>query len=433
MEKENIFKKHKFFKKHKKLKIALIAISVFNVILVTYYTLFLSAGGGYSRDQISISFYLEQIVSLYAVELTLTIVVLPFILLVIEYFTMVSGKVKRSTYVYDLLCLIFGPVINVNVLIFCGVQFESDWYVQLYNNQMHTPIFTESVPSLIAIGAVGVLGYLIVTFVPLKKMPPLALVIGMAAMYLGAFFHIVCLVQTSFADSNLGFGLLYLISSTLSILFLTIRTVRYKINEWYEIEHQTGKIDKIPVLGWCNMMLYKAERWPIAAFLLMWPLLGIVIGILVLFGQEPDAVIKAFTETSDWAFSEKIAPQNLTRDEHYLCTVASGGHETIVKPIRMGVRHGHEVIVNRQLCIANAFEQILEEKTPRFHKAVRGFYDKYGFPVAKLIKSKYIADAIYLLMKPLEWAFLVVIYLVDVNPENRIAIQYTGKGVKDFF
>ena len=28
----------------------------------------------------------------------------------------------------------------------------------------------------------------------------------------------------------------------------------------------------------------------------------------------------------------------------------------------MGVRHGHPVVVNRQLCIANAFEQVLEEK-----------------------------------------------------------------------
>ena len=112
------------------------------------------------------------------------------------------------------------------------------------------------------------------------------------------------------------------------------------------------------------------------------------------------------------------------QDEHYLCTVAAGGHRKVVKPIRMGLRHGHKVIVNRQLCIANAFEQILEEKTPRFHKLVRGFYDKYGFPIARFIKSRWIADFIYIIMKPLELIFLVVLYLVDVNPENRIAVQY---------
>ena len=156
----------------------------------------------------------------------------------------------------------------------------------------------------------------------------------------------------------------------------------------------------------------------------MVPLLGIIIAILTLFGQAPDAMIKAFTETANYTFSTKIPPQNLTYDEHYLCTVAAGGHKKIVKPIRMGKRHGHDVVVNRQLLIANAFEQVLEEKTPRFHRALRDFYDKYGFPVARLIKTKTIADLIWFLMKPLELVFLIVIYLVDAHPEDRIASQY---------
>ena len=28
------------------------------------------------------------------------------------------------------------------------------------------------------------------------------------------------------------------------------------------------------------------------------------------------------------------------------------------------------------------------------------------------------------MMKPLEWLFLAVLYLVDEKPENRIAVQY---------
>ena len=113
-------------------------------------------------------------------------------------------------------------------------------------------------------------------------------------------------------------------------------------------------------------------------------------------------------------------------DEHYLCTVAAGGHRRVVKPLRLGIRHGHRVIVNRQLCVANAFEQVLEERTPRFHRAVRNFYDRYGFPIARLIHSKYIADLVYFIMKPLEWVFLLVLYLTCTDPENRIAVQYTG-------
>lgn len=114
-----------------------------------------------------------------------------------------------------------------------------------------------------------------------------------------------------------------------------------------------------------------------------------------MFGQEPDSVIKAFTETADWNLSIKILAQNL-------CTVAVGGHKEIVKPIRLGRRGKKYIVVNRQLCIANAFEQIIEEKTPRFHYVVRSFYDKYGYPVAKHINSKYAADFVYFLMKPLE-------------------------------
>jgi len=176
------------------------------------------------------------------------------------------------------------------------------------------------------------------------------------------------------------------------------------------------------------MSLKKAENWPIYAFLFMVPLFGIVLVILILFGQEPDAVIKAWTETTEWTLSQQVGPQNLYYDEHYLCTVAAGGHRKVVKPVRKGIRHGHEVIVNRQLMIANAFENVLEEKTPRFHRALRDFYDKYGFPIADYIRTNKVAcDITYFVMKPLEWVFLIVLYLVDVNPENRIAVQYLPK------
>ena len=79
------------------------------------------------------------------------------------------------------------------------------------------------------------------------------------------------------------------------------------------------------------------------------------------------------------------------------------------------------------MCIANAFEQILEERVPRIHKHIRHFYDTYGFPIAKAIHSPWIADLIYFIMKTLEWIFLIVIYCCDVKPENRIAVQYLPK------
>lgn len=38
--------------------------------------------------------------------------------------------------------------------------------------------------------------------------------------------------------------------------------------------------------------------------------------------------------------------------------------------------------------------------------------------------QKLIADFVYILMKPLEWFFIVILYTFEQNPENRIAKQY---------
>ena len=64
--------------------------------------------------------------------------------------------------------------------------------------------------------------------------------------------------------------------------------------------------------------------------------------------------------------------------------------------------------------------------------AAGGFIDRYGYPFAKHIKKKWAMDLIYYLMKPLEWLFLLVLYLVDRKPENRIAMQYIKPIPEDF-
>ena len=72
-------------------------------------------------------------------------------------------------------------------------------------------------------------------------------------------------------------------------LCITARTVMAKVKEWNELK---GNME-----GRCNQFLSDARYWPVAAFLLMWPLLGILIGFLILFGQKPDAIIKAWTDS----------------------------------------------------------------------------------------------------------------------------------------
>lgn len=361
----------------------------------------------------------------------------PLVLTVAEVILLVKGrkdcKLHRRGCAFDVAGLVLGVSYSLLYLsVFKEVRFESDWPVQLVNAQTHTPVCTESLLTVAVVALVAVAGYLLVNGISLKKMPPLALVLGLAAMYAGTAESVVWGIQV-FQANGLDALLLLL---PLNCLLLTARTVSHKMWEWERmLEEAPDRRERYQegggVIRACNRFLSRSGRWPLAAFLLTWPLLGVVVGGLILFGQRPDAVIRAFTETSDWNLSRRVAPQNVHLDAHYLCTVAAGGHERIVKPRRLGVRHGHQVIVNRQLCVANAFEQLLEERTPRLHRSVRRFYDTCGFPVARLIRSRCAADVVYVIMKPLEWVFLAVLYLTDADPENRIAIQYTGKSLKD--
>lgn len=168
-----------------------------------------------------------------------------------------------------------------------------------------------------------------------------------------------------------------------------------------------------------------------AAFAVALPLLGLTYAALVLLGQGPHALIRAFTDTSDWTLSQQTSPPNVYYDEHYLFTLAAGGHHKLAKPLRSGIRHGRRKVVNRQLLVANALEQVICGRLPHTHRVIRGFYDHYGFDLAKRIRTKWAADIVWILMKPLEWVFRTVIYLCVRHPEDLIAMQYTGIHYRD--
>ena len=347
---------------------------------------------------------------------------------VILLFYEAKNRLLESGIYFDQIVIWYGFILEGLYIVAVKDATGYDWSEVLTNSETHTPIFTGAGLTICVLCFIGLIGYYYLRICSLKKIPPLLAVFSISAMYIWLVVIVVFTVQV-FGSSGIvdRYSDLYLLIYPFCIACIIVRTILCKVREWNELEMEREKIQNNVTLNFLDKILSNSKLWPIYALILILPLLGIIIGILLLFGQAPDSVIKAWTETADWTLSLKEAPQNIYYDEHYLCTVAAGGHRKVVKPIRKGIRHGHEVIVNRQLCIANAFEQILEEKTPRFHKLVRGVYDRYGFPVARLIKSKWIADIIYIMMKPLEWIFLAVIYMSDVHPENRIATQYIGK------
>ena len=168
-------------------------------------------------------------------------------------------------------------------------------------------------------------------------------------------------------------------------------------------------------------------KFPIL-LLLCAPIMGIVSGLLLLFGQKPDSIIQAFTDTYKHGFSKwDHQCDNVDCGGHFLCSVAAQGHPRLVQPKRLGVRGGRPIICNRQLLVANAFEELVEQKFPCLHYSIRRNYNRIGDVIHRhyhIFNNKLVADAVYLLMKPLEWFFLFSLYTFDKKPENRIAVQY---------
>lgn len=322
---------------------------------------------------------------------------------------------RRRSQRMEIVSILFGGLCFWLTTGLDNTIWDADWWVQLFNAELHAPVATWTYPTLITVTSIGIIGYLVLYIARRRPLPPLMSALGLGGMYLGAA---VCLILLLQLIKHSLLPCVYLVN--LILIFLkVVKELVLQYNEPQSIE-KAG-------LKWFSQLLHNGKRLPLLGLLIAIPLLGIVVGVLTLFGQAPDSFIQAWTQTSDWTFSQQIAPANLPMDMHYLCTVAAGGHRRLVKPLRIGKRHGHLVLVNRQLAVANAFEELLQERMPRFHRVVRGAYDRYGYPIAKHIRSPWVADAVWLIMKPAEWFFVGVLYLFDLKPENRIAVQYPHK------
>jgi hypothetical protein len=158
------------------------------------------------------------------------------------------------------------------------------------------------------------------------------------------------------------------------------------------------------------------------------PLLVVLAGILLLFGQKPDSMIRAFTDTYKQGLSQlDYQCEGVVCGGHFLCTIAARGHAPLVRPVRPGIRGGKKIVCNRQLLVSNAFEELLEKKWPSLHRPVRRLYNRIGRQIHRhygWFDNKWVSDTVYILMKPLEWFFLLLLYTFDSRPENRIAQQY---------
>ena len=352
--------------------------------------------------------------------------VVPLILTLLNIINLFKKKKIKENLV-DILTFSLGIILTV-LLYFMYAFKDYNQSLRLGGGEIevHSPIASWSMPTVLAIFLLGIISYSLIRIRKLK-LPPLVIVGAMSGIFICSIYMIIFIIQLSNNMKEQVFrGVPYLIIFPINYILCSIRA-EIEIMKRYKEKNIKAKEYNSKFLNKCSNLLYDIDNWPIIAIILSIPLVVILICILVLFGQRPDEAIKAFLETSDWTLSTKISPPPVTYDAHYLCTVSLRGHKNIVKPIRMGIRRGEKIVVNRQLCVANAFEDLIQERTPKFHHFVRHIYDKYGYPLSKHINTAVQADITYIIMKPLEWLFLLVLYMLDEKPENRIATQYIGK------
>lgn len=251
--------------------------------------------------------------------------------------------------------------------------------------------------------------------------PPVVEIIVNSFLVIGIILNIFIAIQTN--------ELFLAVAGNVPVVLLGI-LVLIK-NQKIFIEYATAKNfepkNRFESFAWKVLHFRPIIKYPIILICCL-PIAVVIIAILLLVGQKPDSIIRVFTDTYHQGLSQwDYKCNNVDCGGHYLCSVAANGHKKVVKPKRIGIRNGNYIICNRQLLVSNAFEELLEERTPFLHKIIRKEYNKVGNFIHrfyKIFNNKYLSDSIYYLMKPPEWFFLLILYTFDRNPENRISKQY---------
>jgi hypothetical protein len=294
-------------------------------------------------------------------------------------------------------------------------------------DQGYTPFSSLHLPTLLVFFSLF-LGSALLVWIKGRQLPPLTLVLALVFLLTGAFVSVLIFFQ-AFTRKDPGYGMentphLPLVLAALATFVIATLLIIRIIRQSADLSQNRTYNHKL--LHYFNQKLADVKWQPLWVLLLLFPVFAVITGILCLFGQAPDALLKVFTETATWGLSQKAHPPYLGHEGHYLCTVAACGDPKVVKPVRIGQRHGHAIIVNRQLMVANAYEEMIRDYSPRFHRFVRFVYDKYGYGFSKHINTPRRSNLTYLAMKPLEWLFLLKLYLFCAEPEAKICRQYAA-------
>ena len=258
-----------------------------------------------------------------------------------------------------------------------------------------------------------------------KSLPPLSFVIANSLILFGNIINVLLILQVSNHDNSkislcddTSILMFAPVGSLIVSILLIIKTFKESFRKLNKKQYKNNLLNDL------NSFLYYSDMLPLWIFIFVLPIIAIILFILILFGHEPEYITKVFTDTATWRFSQQMHPPFLDHHGHYLCTVAAKGNPEIVKPIDIGIRRGKLLVVNRQLKVANAFEEMIQVFTPQLHRVIRNIYDKYGYNLSTKINNEQMSNLTYILMKPLEYFFVICLYLFWKEPEKLIAKQY---------
>ncbi len=138
---------------------------------------------------------------------------LPFLLLPIwvTYVSIISFSHPRRVRdgVNDIIIVTIAPLLTIfvgNVLLNIS---NNHWTEVNVNTALHAPIEPQSIPTFSTLIALSLIGYIVLSYLPLEKLPPLILVLSIGFLYIGialAFFWSIQMM--ALLTQNLNGGLI---------------------------------------------------------------------------------------------------------------------------------------------------------------------------------------------------------------------------------
>ncbi|KAB2817287.1 DUF6688 domain-containing protein [Phaeocystidibacter marisrubri] len=355
--------------------------------------------------------------------LTITAFCLPSLVLLIK----TAKRFSRPTYQFH---PILEVLIELVIFIFNPIVFFAAFVVDNHDCCASSAFNTEYLPEFYIL-CIPVLSISLAYKYSRSPWPPFMELLGGGSVLLLFLLNTAIGIQIISSDQSGGWIPILIGNSPIYLWLWHVMQARLNMNGGKQESYEDEEYLDLPENPKGRYSFERFANQILKYFIGLLPVSFLIYLVQYIFTQRPDGMIKLFTETYYHTFST-LTPlcENVDCGGHYLCSVAANGNPRFVGSKRVGIRNSKLIACNRQLLVCNAFEQWLSEVSPKTHQWIRRHYDKVGDHIHKnydVYKDRRISHLVYLLMKPLEWTFTLILYSVDIQPENRIELQYTSK------